>query len=303
MANKVRPWSACIIHGGTPPDERAQMVNDFKRGVYRYLMNCNIATEGFDAPAADMIVLGRPTKSRSLNAQMVGRGTRVEPGLIDHLTEKHQAEERRRLIAASAKPNCLLLDFVGNCGRHSLATPVDALGGNYEPAVVELAKKKLQDNQGGDILATLKAAQLELKRIAQKAEVRSRSVGTPFDPFELVDVDMEQVLNTRFGKKPITPAQFALLDKQWPKKASRDALVNMTKGEASKFIDKVIQRSKGGLATMRQLHQLRTQAGVDDSDITFKDASAALDYVFGQRRAGQDVDRDQVARIIARRTL
>jgi hypothetical protein len=98
-------------------------------------------------------------------------------------------------------------------------------------------------------------------------------------------------------------AQFALLDKQWPKKASRDALVNMTKGEASKFIDKVIQRSKGGLATMRQLHQLRTQAGVNDSDITFKDASAALDYVFGQRRAGQDVDRDQVARIIARRTL
>ena len=44
------------------------------------LTNCMIATEGFDAPSCSAVVLARPTKSRGLFMQMVGRGLRTAPG-------------------------------------------------------------------------------------------------------------------------------------------------------------------------------------------------------------------------------
>ena len=60
---------------------------------------CNVAVlgEGVDFPAVECVVLCRPTQSRSLYPQMIGRGLRISPGkslllIIDFewLTKKHQ---------------------------------------------------------------------------------------------------------------------------------------------------------------------------------------------------------------------
>ena len=59
-------------------------------------------------PRCDAVVIARPTKSRALDSQMIGRGTRRFPG----------------------KVNLLVLDFVGNSGRHQLVSPLDLLGGD-----------------------------------------------------------------------------------------------------------------------------------------------------------------------------
>ncbi len=61
-------------------------------------------TEGTDLPNCSAIVLLRPTQSWSLYVQMVGRGGRVLPGVIDNL---QTAEERKEAIARSEKPDCI----------------------------------------------------------------------------------------------------------------------------------------------------------------------------------------------------
>ncbi len=105
--NAIKPGSACFVHGGTDPDERRTMMSEFKAGRYQYLCQVGIAVEGFDAPRVEFIGWARPTKSRWMFAQGVGRGLRVLPGIVDHLPRQADAAQRRMLIRMSAKPNCI----------------------------------------------------------------------------------------------------------------------------------------------------------------------------------------------------
>ena len=54
--------------------DRAEVIRDFAAGKYDVLCNSMLLTEGWDCPEVDCIVVLRPTKSRSLYCQMVGRG-------------------------------------------------------------------------------------------------------------------------------------------------------------------------------------------------------------------------------------
>jgi len=47
--NEKRPDSAAWVSGETPPEQRAEIVRDFKAGRYRYLCNCQVFLEGFDS--------------------------------------------------------------------------------------------------------------------------------------------------------------------------------------------------------------------------------------------------------------
>lgn len=51
----------------------------FKKGEFPVLLNCSIFTEGTDIPNIDCVILARPTKSRNLLVQMIGRGMRLHP--------------------------------------------------------------------------------------------------------------------------------------------------------------------------------------------------------------------------------
>jgi len=160
--NTYRSDMACMIHGKTDPEERKQIVADFRRGRYQVLTNCQIATEGFDVPEVSCIVMGRPTLSMPLYVQMMGRGGRPLGRLTDALPGASQALERRRAIAASAKPDCMLIDCVGNAERHDVIRVEDALGGNFDSDTVKKAKEKTA-RRGGDPLRALKEAQAEIK--------------------------------------------------------------------------------------------------------------------------------------------
>jgi superfamily II DNA or RNA helicase len=71
--------SGCI-HGGLPEETRRKMIRDFASGELRVLTNCQVLTEGFDEPSINALILARPTKSKSLYSQMIGRGVRKFPG-------------------------------------------------------------------------------------------------------------------------------------------------------------------------------------------------------------------------------
>ena len=74
---------AKFITGDTPKQIRCQRLDAFRSGEFPVLLNCGVFTEGTDIPNIDCVVLARPTKSRNLLIQMIGRGMRLHPGKAD----------------------------------------------------------------------------------------------------------------------------------------------------------------------------------------------------------------------------
>jgi ATP-dependent helicase IRC3 len=76
---------AAAVWGAMPADDRRASLARFSSGELDVLTNCNLLTEGFDEPRVDCIIMARPTRSKLLYAQMVGRGTRLHPDKTDLL--------------------------------------------------------------------------------------------------------------------------------------------------------------------------------------------------------------------------
>jgi ATP-dependent helicase IRC3 len=74
---------AAAVWGEMPRDDRRQTLAQFAKGEISVLTNCNLLTEGFDEPRINCVIMARPTKSKLLYAQMVGRGTRLHPEKAD----------------------------------------------------------------------------------------------------------------------------------------------------------------------------------------------------------------------------
>lgn len=102
---------AAAIDGSTDTDVRRETLRRFHDGEIKVLSNCMVLTEGFDEPSVEVILQARPTKSRALYAQIIGRGTRLYPG----------------------KDDCLVLDFVGATSRLDLVTTASLFGVKPKP--------------------------------------------------------------------------------------------------------------------------------------------------------------------------
>jgi superfamily II DNA or RNA helicase/predicted nucleic acid-binding Zn ribbon protein len=64
------------VHSKQSAYERADLIEEFTASKYGILVNCGIATTGFDCPDIEVVVVNRATKSVALWLQMVGRGSR-----------------------------------------------------------------------------------------------------------------------------------------------------------------------------------------------------------------------------------
>lgn len=94
------------LTGDTDELEREEILTRLKTGETMVLVNCLVLTEGFDEPSVDAIIMARPTKSKPLYIQCIGRGTRKYIG----------------------KENCLILDITGNSEKHKLVTASTLFG-------------------------------------------------------------------------------------------------------------------------------------------------------------------------------
>lgn len=146
ILNRAVPGIAEWVCGDTNKEERKEILKRFAGGKTRIVCNCGVLTEGFDNPGVEIIVMARPTKSRSLYAQMVGRSTRPLPNVVDPWATK---EERKKAISDSPKKFCRIVDFVGNSGRHRLMTSYDILAGKISPEIIDRAIKACQKNEKG----------------------------------------------------------------------------------------------------------------------------------------------------------
>lgn len=66
-------------------EDRAAIIAEFKSGKLPVLVNCGVLTTGFDHEAVDCVMLARPTKSKILYTQIIGRGLRLADGKEDCL--------------------------------------------------------------------------------------------------------------------------------------------------------------------------------------------------------------------------
>jgi DNA repair protein RadD len=72
----ARRVPAAHIDGETDAAARREMIQRFRAGDLRVLLNFAVLSTGFDAPGIDTLVITRPTSSVVLYSQMVGRGLR-----------------------------------------------------------------------------------------------------------------------------------------------------------------------------------------------------------------------------------
>lgn len=163
--------SACWVSGATEDEERESAVTAFREGRIQAISNCDVFTEGFDAPSTRVLALARPTRSEVLYLQMLGRALRPLPGVIDGI---ESAEERRAAIADSAKPHAVVLDYHGSGAKFDLMSLTVALGSGRPPEVVERAKERLGDGGPQDVSAALDKAERDIEQERMEREERER---------------------------------------------------------------------------------------------------------------------------------
>jgi superfamily II DNA or RNA helicase len=284
--NRHRPEMAAWVCGKTDREERRRVLADFAAGKVQVVCNCGVLTEGFDDPGVEVVIMGRPTKSRSLYSQMVGRSTRPLPGVVDG---PDTPEARKAAIAASAKPSCLVVDFVGNAGRHKLITSADILGGKVSEEALERAVKRVSA-AGGPVNMTeaLDEAEAELReqrRLAEAARranlvAKARFTTQSVDPFDVLHLDPVKARGWDAGRQ-LTEKQRSLLAKQG---INPDGV---SFAEGRQLIAEIFRRWDGKLCSFKQAKVLRKYGY--DAEVSFAEASAIIDGLArnGWRRAAE----------------
>ncbi len=128
--------AAETLDGETPPEERRGIFSRFGSGETAVVANCGVLTEGFDEPGIGCVIVARPTRSRPLYKQMVGRGTQPYPG----------------------KTDCLILDLVGATARHDLVTAA---------SLFDVEPEDLSENTLAEAVAAKEACEEEAARAAE----------------------------------------------------------------------------------------------------------------------------------------
>jgi superfamily II DNA or RNA helicase len=116
------------IDGGTPLEERASILAAYRKGELDGLTNCQVLTEGFDAPGTSCILMCRPTRSDGLYVQCMGRGLRPVRG------------------RAEPGEDCLILDFIPADARNVvMAGDVLGIPKEQAKAIRELAEDEAEE--------------------------------------------------------------------------------------------------------------------------------------------------------------
>ncbi len=218
--------------------DRAEILHGFDRGEYDILCNSMLLTEGWDCPSVDCIVVLRPTKSRSLYSQMVGRGTRLFDG----------------------KESLLLLDFLWLTERHELCRPAHLLARSKE--IAEAMGRKIEeadtpvDLEEAEKLASQDVVMQREESLAKELDAMKKRKRKLVDPLQFeFSIQAEDLAGyvPAFGSDmgPVTDKQKALLEKYgiFPDEIE-------CQGKASLLLNRLHKRREEGLTTPKQIRFL-----------------------------------------------
>lgn len=180
VASSQKFVAACVAAGinavhidGDDP-ERAQKLQAFKDGQISLLSNSNLLHTGIDLPVCDATLCLRPTRSKVLYQQVVGRSTRPLPGLVDRY---QSVQDRLQAIFSSAKPNALIIDPLWLSNDHDLVTPSFLIAENQEEAeAIQKRAGKEYSLQNLKALVQREREEAIARRLANAARFRAGRV-------------------------------------------------------------------------------------------------------------------------------
>lgn len=230
---------------GQSPDRKEVLEWFDHAGPGSVLCNAMLLTEGWDCPSVDCVVVLRPTKIRSLYAQMIGRGTRLSPG----------------------KDNLLILDFLWLCKKHNLCKPANLVTDNVDDS--ETVSKKTEQEEIDLFEAASDAEEQRRTALAEALAQQRKKKSKLLDPLEVFTILGAELLDY----EPIFAWESADASASQVKALENFGLdaEGVTKGYACKMLDKLIKRADEGMATVRQINVLRKH-GYDPVDWTFEQA-------------------------------
>ncbi len=236
-----RGFRAAEVNGNS--QDRAQVLADFDASRYNVLCNSMLLTEGWDCPSVDCIVVLRPTKIRSLYAQMVGRGTRLSP--------------------ETGKTHLLLLDFLWHTDRHELCHPAhliceseevaQKMTERLEEAACPMDIEAMEQEAAQDVVEQREAA---LAKQLKEMRSRKRKLVDPLQ-FEL-SIQAEDLAGyvPTFGWEMGPPSE-----KQLKRLETLGIFPDEidSAGKAAKLLDRLSARSREGLTTPKQIRFLESK--------------------------------------------
>lgn len=275
-----RNFKTAEVNGASA--DREDVLKGFDNGEYKALTNAMLLTEGWDCPTVDCIICLRPTKSRSLYAQIVGRGTRLCEG----------------------KKNLLVLDFLWLTKKHSLCHPADIFCEDPEVAQkttdmladAALTGSNSQENFGSPELGLIEAieeAQTELdeeKRkalcelekqdtIQRKLQAQRQKPRGLVDPLQYIFSIEAPELNDyqpMFESERQEPSD-DIIDSISCYGVKGDAI--KSQGLAAAILKRLIARRASGMATPKQIRCLESFGFVHVGRWTLRYASSFLDII------------------------
>lgn len=248
-------------------EDRQEVLEAFAgAGPGSVLCNSMLLTEGWDCPSVDCVVVLRPTKSRSLYAQMVGRGTRLSP--------------------ETGKQGLLLLDFLWMTGRHELVRPA-ALFARTAEGAARATEAMAEDGGPCDLMGEVdegeRDAQAEREEaLARELEAARHRKARLVDPLQyemsICDEDLttyEPTFAWEMGEA--TDAQREALER-WGIDPD-----GMGAGKASLMLDRLAKRRDAGMATPKQVRMLERKGFRHPGTWTFAAASDMMGRLSANR--------------------
>lgn len=252
FAELLRAAGLDARHVAGDSSDRAETLAWFEGPGCKVLCNAMLLTEGYDNPSVDCVCCLRPTTSRALYAQIIGRGTRMAPG----------------------KNHCLILDPLWLSGDLNLCKPADlvASGEDHRRVLQEKLDEGLELTEA-EAIARAEVEELMAKRLEESK--RKKAPKGLVDPLAWAVgihdsnlVEWEAVMP--WEEEPATAEQVAELTK-WGLWAEGEG---MTRGYAGVLLERVRMRDALGLATPKQV-QLLKRLGEPNAD-TMSKAQAGL---------------------------
>ena len=253
-------FKAAEVNGSS--EDRAEIIKAFDKGEYNVLCNSMLLTEGWDCPSVDCIVCLRPTKSRSLYCQIVGRGTRLCEG----------------------KKDLLLLDFLWHTERHELCRPAHLICQNDEVAKKMTANLEKDKGCAVDIEEAEKQASSDVvaereESLAKQLEEMKKRKKKLVNPLQFeMSIQAEDLANyvPAFGWEMMPPSegQKNTLEKLG---ILPDEIDNA--GKASLLIDRLNKRRDVGLTTPKQIRFLESRGFNHVGTWQFEDAKKLIDRI------------------------
>lgn len=252
-------------------EEQKEILSQYANGELDVICCNKKLTEGWDDPPTSCVVIMNPTQKRSLFAQMVGRGTRLDHG----------------------KEDCLIVNFAWQTTNGmELCTVIDLFDDtDTDDEIVKLAKKLANkpENNGRAASELFDEAEEEFRRKASQLHIKMSGKPTTYSRLVCNPLGVSGVLGVKLkedwhfsGNGP----QISEKQAEFLKRLGVESPETLNRFGASRMIDTVLGRRKRGMASIKQVH-LAINLGMDPDaarKMTFSEASGIIDELMKKRR-------------------